>query len=57
MFGKRKKKIQYDFEICISWRQAVEVIAEINANGWDLVAVTSDHTGSWTVFFGRPANG
>ena len=52
MFGKRKKKIQYDFEICISWRQVVAVIEEINKNGWD-----SDHTGSWTVFFGRPANG
>ena len=57
MFVKRKPKIQYDFEICISWRQMVEAIAEINANGWHLVAVTSDHAGSWTVFFGRPADG
>lgn len=57
MFVKRKKRTQYDFEICVSWRQVVEVIAEINAKGWNLVAVTSDQTGSWTVFFGRPVDG
>ena len=49
--------MQYDFEICVSCRQVVEVIAEINAKGWKLVAVTSDQEGSWTVFFGRLANG
>ena len=57
MFCNRKKRMQYDFEICVSWRQVVEVIAEINAKGWKLVAVTSDQEGSWTVFFGRLANG
>lgn len=53
---KRKQKIQYDYEICTSWRQVAAVIEEINNNGWILVAVTSDHAGNWTVFFGRPAN-
>lgn len=57
MFCNRKKRMQYDFEICDSWRQVVKVIAEINAKGWKLVAVTSDQAGSWTVFFGRLANG
>ena len=54
---KRKQKIQYDYELCISWRQVAAVIEEINQNGWVLVSVTSDHAGNWTVFFGRPADG
>ena len=57
MFIKRKPKIQYDYEICVSWRQIAAVIEEINQNGWHLVAVTSDRAGIWTVFFGRPADG
>ena len=49
--------MQYDFEICVSWRQVVDVVEEINRNGWELVAVTSDQAENWTVFFGRPMNG
>lgn len=56
MFRKRKPKMQYDFEICISWTEVVKVIDEINRNEYALVAVTCDNTG-WTVFFGRPVDG
>lgn len=52
LFFKRKKRMQYDFEVCVSWRQVEAVIGEINQNGYSLVAVTCDATG-WVVFFGR----
>ena len=56
LFGKRKWKIQYDFEICDSWAEVVRAIDEINRNAYALVAVTCDSTG-WTVFFGRSVDG
>jgi hypothetical protein len=56
LFRKRKEKMQYDFEVCAIWPEVVQVIGEINRNGYALVAVTSDSDG-WTVFFGRPADG
>jgi hypothetical protein len=56
MLLRKRKKMQYDFEICTTWPEVAEVISEINRNGYALVAVTSESDG-WTVFFGRPADG
>ena len=56
LLKKRKKKMQYDFEVCTSWIKVEAVLDEINRNGYALISVTTDSDG-WTVFFGRPADG
>lgn len=56
LLKKRKKKMQYDFEVCTSWIKVEAVLDEINRNGYALISVVYDKAG-WTVFFGRPADG
>jgi hypothetical protein len=47
----------YDYEICDGVRQLERVMDTINHHGYDLVSVTQDLTGVYTVFFKRRACG
>ena len=41
----------YDYEKCDTGRDLRKCINEINRRGYDLVSVTQDRTGIYTVFF------
>ena len=47
----------YDYEICDGTRELEKVMDTINRHGYDLVSVTQDLTGVYTVFFRRRACG
>lgn len=47
----------YDYEICDGRRELEKVMNTINRHGYDLVSVTQDLTGVYTVFFRRRACG
>lgn len=47
----------YDYELCDGIRHLEKVMDTINRHGYDLVSVTQDLTGVYTVFFRRRACG
>ncbi len=47
----------YDYEVCDGRRELEKVMETINRHGYDLVSVTQDLTGVYTVFFRRRACG
>lgn len=47
----------YDYEVCDGRRELEKVMDTINRHGYDLVSVTQDLTGVYTVFFRRRACG
>lgn len=47
----------YDYEVCDGCRELEKVMDTINRHGYDLVSVTQDLTGVYTVFFRRRACG
>lgn len=47
----------YDFELCADMSELKQTIATINRRGYDLVSVTQDRHGVYTVFFKRRACG
>lgn len=47
----------YDYERCDGDRELQKVMDTINRHGYDLVSVTQDLTGVYTVFFRRRACG
>lgn len=47
----------YDYEFCESQDDLKRVIDHINRHGYDLVSVTQDLSGLYTVFFRRRACG
>lgn len=47
----------YDFEICAEYEDLKITMDSINRHGYDLITVTQDHRGFYTVFFRRRACG
>ena len=47
----------YDFEICVDYDELKAVMENINYHGYDLISVTQDGRGFYTVFFRRRACG
>lgn len=47
----------YDFQICAEYEELKQTIDYINRHGYDLITVTQDHRGFYTVFFRRRACG
>lgn len=47
----------YDYEVCDGRRELEKMMDAINRHGYDLVSVTQDLTGVYTVFFRRRACG
>lgn len=47
----------YDYEVCDGSHELNRVMENINRHGYDLVSVTQDLTGVYTVFFRRRACG
>lgn len=47
----------YDFEICSDYDELKAVMENINYHGYDLITVTQDGRGFYTVFFRRRACG
>lgn len=47
----------YDFELCADYEELKATIESINYHGYDLIAVTQDQRGFYTVFFRRRACG
>ena len=47
----------YDFEICADFDELKATMQSINYNGYDLISVTQDHRGFYTLFFRRFAGG
>lgn len=47
----------YDFEICADYDELKAVMENINYHGYDLITVTQDGRGFYTVFFRRRACG
>lgn len=47
----------YDFELCEDLEELKKVIATINRNHFELISVTQDPAGVYTVFFKRRACG
>ena len=45
----------YDFELCADYDELKTVMETINYHGYDLVSVTQDTRGFYTVFFLRPS--
>lgn len=45
----------YDFELCADYEELKAVMENINYHGYDLVSVTQDARGFYTVFFRRPS--
>lgn len=45
----------YDFELCADYDELKTVMETINYHGYDLVSVTQDTRGFYTVFFRRPS--
>lgn len=45
----------YDFELCADYEELKDVMENINYHGYDLVSVTQDTRGFYTVFFLRPS--
>lgn len=52
-----KNNILYDFEICADFEELKATKQSINYNCYDLISVTQDHRGFYTVFFRRRACG
>ena len=47
----------YDFQICSEYEELKQTMDHINRHGYDLVSVTQDSRGYFTVFFRRRACG
>lgn len=47
----------YDYEFCEGRQELARVMKHINHHGYDLVSVTQDPNGTYTVFFRRRACG
>ena len=47
----------YDFELCADYEELKATMESINYHGYDLISVTQDHRGFYTVFFRRRACG
>lgn len=47
----------YDFQICAEYEELKETLDYINRHGYDLITVTQDARGFFTVFFRRRACG
>lgn len=47
----------YDFQICAEYEELKETLDYINRHGYDLITVTQDTRGFFTVFFRRWACG
>ena len=47
----------YDFQICAEYEELKQTIDYINRHGYDLITVTQDTRGFFTVFFRRRACG
>lgn len=47
----------YDFELCAGLEELKQTISTINRRGYDLISVTQDIAGVYTVFFKRRACG
>lgn len=47
----------YDFELCADREELKQTMAEINRHGYDLISVTQDLAGMYTVSFKRRACG
>lgn len=47
----------YDFELCADYEELKAVMEYINYHGYDLISVTQDGRGFYTVFFRRRACG
>lgn len=47
----------YDFRICAEYEELKETLDYINRHGYDLITVTQDNRGFFTVFFRRRACG
>lgn len=47
----------YDFELCADLDELKQTISTINRRGYDLISVTQDLAGMYTVFFKRRACG
>ena len=47
----------YDYELCNNHAELQKVMDHINHHGCDLISVTQDGTGVYTVFFRRRACG
>lgn len=52
-----KPRCLYDFEICADYDELKATLKSINHCGYQLVSVTQDHRGFYTVFFRRCAGG
>lgn len=47
----------YDFQICAEYEELKETLDYINRHGYDLITVTQDTRGFFTLFFRRRACG
>lgn len=47
----------YDFQLCADVKELTKTLKYINHHGYDLISVTQDATGVYTVFFKRRACG
>lgn len=48
-----KSQRLYDFELCADYEELKATLKAINHCGYDLICVTQDHRGFYTVFFRR----
>lgn len=51
----KENKCVYDFEICAEYEELKLTLHTINTCGYDLISVTQDVRGFYTVFFRRPS--
>lgn len=49
----RRLKCVYDYDVCNGSDDLSQMLLYINDNGFDLVNVTQDGSGAYTVFFRR----
>ena len=47
----------YDFQLCAEYEELAKTLDYINRHGYDLITVTQDYRGFYTVFFRRRACG
>lgn len=53
----RSARYVYDFEICADYEEMKNILGYINRCEYDLIAVTQDSRGFFTIFFRRKVNG
>lgn len=51
----KENKCVYDFEICAEYEELKLTLHTINTCGYDLISVTQDARGFYTVFFRLPS--